>query len=114
MNNNQKQFKKWIGPDDPCDYEKEMGWLGGWVKEDTGWEAYIERMGEKELGCRPYLESLKEEIVKNNIQISGEQHQHGEKGIPLFEDGVWLELSFNAWGDLMGAIWGTDHISYYM
>jgi len=67
---------------------------------------------------------IKEEIIKHKYKFSGEYHQYGECGIPVFElDGelgydMW---SFRSWGGIMADCWNEieqkseyDYIDFYM
>lgn len=95
-----------------------VGGMGGWFgfSERNTWEDYINVQSEE---SKPYYEALREEIISKNIQLTGDRHQHGKKGVPLFEDNTYATFSYRGWGDLMAAIHTTkekplNYMDYYM
>jgi hypothetical protein len=122
------KFKDWILSNKKELYsENSLGGLGGWFngfylheKDKIGiyknhtWEDYVVNLTENE---KAYAECLKKEILKLNIRVTGEDHQHIM--IPLFSDNTFSFFSYRAWGDLMAAIFTTDenpltYMEYYM
>ena len=85
--------------------------------------------GEKLVG-RPHDELHRawqeaEDIVKACIRrygfkFSGEYHQYGECGMPMFDDGSVLFCSWRHWGSIMAEAWdpdgakGLDYMDFYM
>ena len=69
------------------------------------WEKYL---NEFEPELHPYLEAIKESVIENNMRLTGDKHQHGVNGVPLFEDDSVACFSYRGWGDLMAAIWNTE------
>ena len=85
--------------------------------------------GEKLVG-RPHDELHRawqeaEDIVKacisrNGFKFSGEYHQYGECGMPMFDDGSVLFCSWRHWGSIMAEAWdpdgakGLDYMDFYM
>ena len=85
--------------------------------------------GEKLVG-RPHDELHRawqevEDIVKacirrNGFKFSGEYHQYGECGLPMFDDGSVLFCSWRHWGSIMAEAWdpdgakGLDYMDFYM
>jgi len=67
---------------------------------------------------------IKEEIIKFKYQFSGEYHQYGECGCPVFEiDGKlgYVLYSMRAWGEVMAECWDDieqkskyDYLDFYM
>jgi predicted esterase YcpF (UPF0227 family) len=84
------------------------------LKPPHTWEDYV---GAHNKESHPYLEALKLEIVSNNIQATGDQHQN-QGMTPLFSDNTVGEFSYRSWGDLMAAIYTTQeepltYMAYY-
>ena len=85
--------------------------------------------GEKLVG-RPHDELHRawqeaEDIVKACIRrygfkFSGEYHQYGGCGMPMFDDGSVLFCSWRHWGSIMAEAWdpdgakGLDYMDFYM
>ena len=42
-----------------------------------------------------------EELRRHNYHMDGFYHQDGELGVPVFDDGGWLRVSYRTWGQLM-------------
>lgn len=118
-----RKVEKWIGyhvlmPDKASSYpEAPVPTLGGWVDETIRWKDFIDGF---DYEARPYLEAVRKDATERGIRITGEQHQYCPEGVPLFDDGTVLKLSFRAWGDLMAAIWaehdgkGYSYMDFYM
>lgn len=80
------------------------------------WENYVSKYTDE---SKIYLESLREEIINNNIQLTGEDHQYSNKGIPVFENNYYIFKSYRGWGQLMASIYTTEekplnYMNYYM
>jgi hypothetical protein len=93
--------------------EKEINALGGFFNfHEIGqrWKDYIDRYDQD---TAPYLECVREAIVKNNFKFSGHEHQYNEDGCPVFSDGNSIQFSQRAWGDLMAAIWSEEENKDY-
>lgn len=96
---------EWI-PDTDCSRrECSVGGLGGFFRDGMRWKDYIGLVCDDD---RKYLEAIRESVVSNGIRYSGETHQYGDSGVPLFSDGTVGQFSYRAWGDLMAAIWSTE------
>lgn len=110
---------KWIERDDRDDtkYPKIVGGLGGFFKEGMRWDDYLKETQED---WHPYVEAIRQSAIENNIRITGKQHQYGDSGMPIFEDGAAGMFSYRAWGDLMAAIWSEaenkdySYMNFYM
>lgn len=95
----------------------DIGGLGGWFEKGHRWNDYITKFKKRQ---RPYIESLRKEIINNNIKFAGSEHQERKDGVPVFSDGTVALYSYRAWGDLMAAIWSTEenrdysYIDFYM
>jgi hypothetical protein len=63
--------------------------------------------------ARPYYEAIRKEIVANKIRWTGQEHQGGNEGCPVFSDGTVCAVSLRAWGDLMAVIWSTEEDKDY-
>ena len=98
------------------DAECSVGGLGGWVDGET-WDEYIACFTD---GARPYLEAIREAVVRDGLRVTGEDHQHRDY-TPVFSDGTYGGFSYRAWGDMMAAIWNTEepgaghsYMTFYM
>ena len=59
------------------------------------------------------LNLIKEDIIKKGYRFSGNFHQFGESGVPVFSDGTCFRASMRAWGRLMANIYSeVDGINY--
>jgi len=109
--------KKWIARSNADSYPESCGGWGGWFARGDRWATYID---EAEESKRPYLEALRADILKLEIQEGGDWHQRSEQGTPLFSDGTVGKFSFRAWGDLLAAIWSEheqkdyQYMDFYM
>lgn len=107
----------WIGGEESNHREVSVGGMGGFFQNGMRWDAYIKSFLET---FHPYLEAIREDVVKNGIEICGDEHQNSDRGVPLFENGTIGSFSFRAWGDLMAAIWSTErdqdysYLDFYM
>ena len=52
-----------------------------------------------------YYGVLKEECIKNNIKLSGEEHQYSDHGVPLFSDNKVYTATWRGWGETMASVW---------
>ena len=56
------------------------------------------------------------ELRKRGYHFTGFYHQGGEYGVPVFDDGGWLRVSFRQWGAIMAKAFpeevGTDKMAY--
>jgi len=119
------KFDRWVSWHEGDSLDKApIGGMGGWFnsnlvhkpKEPTThvWKDYIDTFkGE----CHLYLQALKEEILRCDYQITGEQHQAGY--VPVFSDGKAGLFTYRGWGDFMAAIYSTkekplSYMEYYM
>jgi len=88
------------------------GGFGGWFNwgnnKDQRWQDYIKVYHDDQ---KPYLETIRKEIVKNKFRFGGDRHQ--ENMIPLFSDDTVGCFSYRAWGDLMAAIWSEEENKDY-
>ena len=70
-----------------------------------GWTGWDDPRYPDDYGDDPLLEERKkvvvEELRKHNYHISGYYHQGGKRGVPVFDDGNWLRISFRSWGQIM-------------
>ena len=55
-----------------------------------------------------YIKVLQEEIIRNKIKLTGEEHQYSNKGVPLFSDNRVFKCSFRKWGRIMSQIWSLE------
>lgn len=98
--------------------ESDLGGMGGFFENGMRWDDYKSRFDKDLWGD---LEILRSSIIKNDIRITGHQHQHSDvESVPVFEDGKTATYSYRAWGDLMAAIWSTkedkdyNYMDFYM
>ena len=75
---------------------------------------------EVERARRKAEDIVKECIRRNGFKFSGEYHQYGKCGMPMFDDGSVLFCSWRHWGSIMAEAWdsdgskGQDYIDFYM
>ena len=75
---------------------------------------------EVERAWREAEDVVKEYIRRNGFKFSGEYHQYGEYGMPMFDDGSVLFCSWRHWGSIMAEAWdpdgdkGLDYMDFYM
>jgi len=55
-----------------------------------------------------YESTLVAYLKEHKICINGFDHQHGERGAPLFDDGKKLTASMRHWGAIMYKAWKDD------
>lgn len=109
----------WVGPEfiEQFKPEESVSTFGGFFSDGMRWKDYI-TIWKDELV--PYIEAIREAVLVQNLQFGGDEHQYGEYGTPLFEDGTIGSFSFRAWGDLMAAIWAEkedkdySYMDFYM
>lgn len=83
---------------------------GGVVKKGDRWLQYIDSIDEWQ---RPYVEALREEIVRKRIKWTGKEMQEQSRGVPVFNNGKFGLFTCRAWGDLMAATWAeSENIDY--
>jgi hypothetical protein len=93
------------------------GGLGGWFSKGHRWPDYLDKFSQE---TQPFLEAIRSSVLARELKLTGEDHQNGENGVPLFSDGSVGCFSYRAWGDLMAAIWSTaldkdmDYMQFYM
>jgi hypothetical protein len=91
--------------------------LGGFFDHGMRWSDYIKTWKDKD---RPFLEAIRESIIEHGYRHTGEHHQYGDNGTPLFENGTVANFSYRGWGDLMAAIWSEvedkdyNYMDFYM
>ncbi len=92
------------------------GW-GGCIEQGDRWKDYLETWDEDDV---PFVESLRNEILRLKLKQGGDWHQNDAEGVPVFNDGSAGMFSFRAWGDLMAAIWAEhedrdySYMDFYM
>ncbi len=100
--NETKKVTAWISSKDAERQKVAIGGLGGFFADGMRWKDYIEIRNNE---TRFYAEAIRKDVQKNNIRITGQNHQELDNGVPLFDDGKVGTFSYRAWGDLMAAIW---------
>lgn len=96
----------WIDDDEIEDgFITHFGGLGGFFKNGMRWKDYIDVLDEDE---KLYAEALRRAVVDHDFRYTGDQHQNGPLGVPVFSDGTYASFSLRAWGDLMAAIWSEQ------
>lgn len=90
---------------------------GGWFAEGHRWDDYLAALPD---GTSEHAEALRADVVAKRLRLTGEQHQYGDGGVPVFSDGTAGVFTYRAWGDLMAAIWSTEdgrdyhYMDFYM
>jgi len=96
----------WIEYDEDNMPPESIGSMGGWFNankyDNHTWKDYEAIWPQDKL---PYVLALKEEILREKIRTTGQQHQYSDGGVPVFEDNTIAFFSYRGWGDLMAAIW---------
>jgi hypothetical protein len=49
-----------------------------------------------------------EELKRRDYHFTGYYHQEGECGVPIFDDGGALRVSFRSWGQIMADAWPEE------
>lgn len=66
------------------------------------------------------VHKIRVEIVENEYLFSGEEHQYGLCGAPLFSDGTCFRASMRAWGHIMSTVYtgpngeALSYMDFYM
>lgn len=97
--------------DEICgDEDNNIGVMGGWFGRDKKqrWSDYI---GVWVVDARPYIEALREEILRIGLKRGGDWHD--KFGTPLFNDGKIGGFSWRGWGDLLAAVWSEAENKHY-
>lgn len=108
----------WISYSEAEDLESSIGGLGGFFMDGMrGNKDYFDALHEH---VKPYAEAIRTSVIKYDVRHTGEDHQGGPDGVPLFSDGTVGTFSWRAWGDLMAAIWSEEedkdycYMNFYM
>jgi len=104
------KVEKWCSDKEAEGMKMSVGGLGGWFGNGHRWEDFIDIWHDE---VKPYLEAIRTSVLENSYKFSGNYHQNGPNGVPVFEDGTMGSFSFRAWGDLMAAIWSTEENKDY-
>ncbi|MBQ2757663.1 MAG: hypothetical protein IJF31_04180 [Clostridia bacterium] len=81
----------------------------GWTSFDAGYPtASLE-----EENMDRILPLLAQEITENGYAFSGEVHQYGEAGMPVFSDGTAFRASMRCWGAIMASLHAEDEGAPY-
>lgn len=97
--------------------ENGIGGTGGFFKDGMRFNDYLEQFSEE---GQKLVKQLQDSIIKERIWIGGDGHQLGDECVPMWPDGTVATYSYRAWGDLMAAVWSTEHdkdynyMSFYM
>jgi hypothetical protein len=97
--------------------ELDLGGWGGGIRKGHRWADYIADLDERR---QPYFEALRADILARHIRRGGDWHQNDPGGVPVFDDGCIVALTYRAWGDLMAALWATqdgcdyEYMDFYM
>lgn len=107
------KVERWIDYDKSEKFETSVGGFGGFFSDGMRWKDYLEQIDSDK---HHYLEAIRESVLLQNLRLTGEQHQYGPAGVPMFEDGTLGKFSYRGWGDLMAAIWAEaeDKDYHYM
>lgn len=105
-----RKVVKWISFEDAEEREEAIGGLGGFFSNGMRWKDYIEIWNDERVF---YAEAIRKDVLKNNIKLTGQEHQESNNGVPVFDDGKVGTFSYRAWGDLMAAIWSEEEDKDY-
>ncbi len=107
----------WINYEEAKDLTESVGGLGGFFENGMRWKDYIEVFPKNFI---PYLEAIRDSVIENKLRYTGEFHQYGDTGVPVFSDNTCASMSYRAWADLMAAIWSEhedkdyNYMDFYM
>ena len=77
-----------------------------------GWTAWHDPRYTDEIDDDMQLEERKAAVVKelkrHNYHFTGYYHQEGKFGVPVFDDGGTLRVSFRSWGQIMADAWPEE------
>lgn len=104
------KVQKWISYEESGNYKESIGGMGGWFREGHRWKDYIEDLTPK---GREYIEAIRVSVLGLGLKHTGEYHQYGKDGVPLFNDNTVGSFSYRAWADLMAAIWAEKENKDY-
>ena len=93
--------------------EAPCGTFGGWFnfdEKDLRWKDYLAIW---EPQVVPYIEAIRESVIRKGLRLTGEQHQYSSRGVPMFEDNTVGMYTYRGWGDLMAAIWSEEEDKDY-
>ena len=108
---------------------KVVKWVTGFDNTKSQSKLLYSAFGEKlaghpcdevERAWREAEDVVKECIRRNGFKFSGEYHQYGEYGMPMFDDCSVLFCSWRHWGSIMAEAWdpdgkkGLDYLDFYM
>lgn len=104
------KIEKWIMYDQaehcPRAVKTKGGFIGGgWFNQGYRWNDYAKRIRATSL---PYVEAIRDSVLKSGSRITGWGHQCAPNGVPFFEDQTVLLFTMRGWGDLMAAIWSEE------
>lgn len=68
---------------------------GGSVEKGDRWIHYINSVEEWQ---RPYIEAVREEIIRKGIKWTGKEMQDNPNGTPVFNNGKLGMFTWRAWG----------------
>jgi len=100
--------KEWVKAPDPQNFlglDTMFIQSGGGVEKGDRWIHYINSVEEWQ---RPYIEAVREEIIRKGIKWTGKEMQDNPNGTPVFNNGKLGMFTWRAWGDLMAAAWAED------
>lgn len=109
------KVERWISLEESESHQQSVkvkdGFIGGgWFNQGHRWEDYAKRIKAKSL---PYVEAIRDSVLKTGTQITGWGHQYAPDGVPLFEDHTVMLFTMRGWGDLMAAIWSEEENKDY-
>jgi hypothetical protein len=90
--------------------EAPLGGMGGFIEKGNRWKDYLNHFTES---VHPYAEAFREYVLENEIKMTGESHQYGNEGVPVFDDGTAATFSYRAMGDFMAAVWAEKEDNDY-
>ena len=88
----------------------------GWTNFDCEYPA--KKLTAEEL--QVVLKLIKDEIIEKKYIFSGEEHQYGLTGVPVFSDGTCFRASMRCWALIMASLYnGQDgqqlsYMDFYM
>lgn len=77
----------------------------GWTNWDSSCYDIINHRNNK---IEEAIELTINELRKNNYKFTGDYHQNGDYGVPIFDNGAILKCSQREWGRIMASAYPNE------
>ena len=81
----------------------------------VGWASYDDAYPNKSVPqdeVMNMVNAVVEDVVKNGYCFSGQEHQNGLTGMPVFSDGTAFRASMRSWGAIMAMVYSDEENEY--